>query len=275
MNIPMFQVDAFTDHVFGGNPAAVCLIDSMLSDELMQQIAAENNLSETAFVLREGDRFRIRWFTPESEVDLCGHATLAASHVLFTHQQGNGDRIEYLSRSGVLTAVRSSASPESEMLHAASAEGITLNFPVDEIVKVDTPEGVAFGLGKAPLEAYKGKTDYLFVYGSEADILHMKPVFQALGELECRGIIVTAPGTNADFVSRFFAPLEGINEDPVTGSAHTTLAPYWAARLGKTDFQARQLSKRRGVLSVSLRGDRVEMTGRAVTFMTGAIVISE
>jgi PhzF family phenazine biosynthesis protein len=262
MNIPLFQVDAFTGDLFGGNPAAVCLIDTMLPDALMQHIAAENNLSETAFVIREEERFRIRWFTPVSEVDLCGHATLAASHVLFHHQPGNGEKIEYASRSGILTAAR-------------SGSGITLDFPADTIEKVELPSGLSDAIGKAPFESYKGKTDYLLVYESESDIVGMEPDFQKLKQLPCRGMIITAPGVDADFVSRFFAPLEGINEDPVTGSAHTTLAPYWAARLGKRDFLARQLSARRGVLSVGLRGDRVEITGHAVMYMTGSIVIPD
>jgi PhzF family phenazine biosynthesis protein len=241
----------------------------------MQKIAAENNLSETAFVIREGDKFRIRWFTPVSEVDLCGHATLGASHVLFNHQPGNGTTVEYLSRSGILSASIAAGRAENDVRETPDAGAITLNFPADVIAKTSMPPGLADALGIEPVEAYKGKTDYMLVYEQEADILHMQPDFHRLKQLPCRGIIVTAPGSNADFVSRFFAPLEGIDEDPVTGSAHTTLAPYWAARLGKTQFLAHQLSKRRGVLSVHLLGDRVEIAGRAVTYMTGTIDVPD
>ncbi|MGE5315244.1 MAG: PhzF family phenazine biosynthesis protein [Acidobacteriota bacterium] len=263
MTIPLYQVDAFTGTLFGGNPAAVCLLDRMLPDRTMQQIASENNLSETAFVTKEDGRFHIRWFTPVSEVDLCGHATLGASHVLFTHQEGNGSRIEYRSRSGMLAA-------------SLIGEKIMLDFPADAISKSELPAGLADALGaQMPQEVYKGRTDYMLVYGSEADILAMEPDFHRLKQLPCRGIIVTAEGSDCDFVSRFFAPLEGINEDPVTGSAHTTLAPYWAGRLGKNRFTARQLSKRRGELAVQLRGDRVEIAGSAVTYMIGTITLPD
>jgi PhzF family phenazine biosynthesis protein len=260
IEIPIYQVDAFTDTLFGGNPAAVCLPDRMPSPALMQKIASENNLSETAFVVKEPNGFHIRWFTPVSEVDLCGHATLASAYVLFTVYPGCGPRIEFTSRSGMLTARNNGAT-------------ITLDFPVDVIAQSSIPAGLDTALGITPNFVYTGKTDYLLVYENESDILRMEPDFHQLKQLPCRGIIVTAPGTETDFVSRFFAPLEGINEDPVTGSAHTTLAPYWAVRLGKTAFTARQLSARRGILSVVLREDRVEITGSAAMYLRGTIVV--
>jgi PhzF family phenazine biosynthesis protein len=262
LEIPLYQVDAFTDRVFGGNPAAVCLLDRMLPPSIMQKIAAENNLSETSFVVKEGARYLIRWFTPVSEVDLCGHATLASAYVLFKYIPDCGAKLEFMSRSGMLSATK-------------SGDSITLDFPADTIAEASLPAGLPDALGAEPVATYKGKTDYMLVFGSEADILGMQPDFHKLKQLPCRGIIVTAPGTDSDFVSRFFAPLEGINEDPVTGSAHTTLAPYWAKRLGKTSFTARQLSARRGSLSVVLRGGRVEISGCAMLYMTGSIVLTE
>jgi PhzF family phenazine biosynthesis protein len=260
LEIPIFQVDAFTDSLFGGNPAAVCLPDRMPPAPLMQKIASENNLSETAFVVKDEGRYHIRWFTPVSEVDLCGHATLASAYVLFTCVPGGASTLEFTSRSGILTAKK-------------NGDTITLDFPVDTIAKTDIPEGLAGALGCDPVAVYKGRTDYLLVYEKEESILEMRPDFHKLRQLPCRGIMITAPGSETDFVSRFFAPLEGINEDPVTGSAHTTLAPYWAARLGKTTFTARQLSARRGNLSVVLVNDRVEISGTAVLYLKGSIAV--
>ena len=258
MKIRLFQIDAFTDRVFGGNPAAVCPLDGWLPDTLMQQIAMENNLAETAFYVRTNGCFDIRWFTPEVEVDLCGHATLAAAYVIFNIEHFEGPVIEFGSRSGRLRALR-------------DGDFMTLDFPADSLVKSSAPEGLAEALGTSPLEIYKGKTDYMLVYPTAGQIENMKPNMLRIADINARGIIVTAPGDDVDFVSRFFAPQSGIPEDPVTGSAHTTLTPYWAGRLGRVALRARQLSKRGGWLRCRLAGDRVEISGQARAYMAGEI----
>jgi PhzF family phenazine biosynthesis protein len=260
VNIRLFQIDAFTDRVFGGNPAAVCPLDEWLPDTLMQQIAMENNLAETAFYVRTNDHFDIRWFTPEVEVDLCGHATLAAAFVIFNSGHFVGPVIEFGSRSGRLRATR-------------NGDFMTLDFPADSPVVSSAPEGLVEALGVPPLEIYKGKTDYMLVYSAAGQIENMKPNMLRVADIDARGIIVTAPGDDVDFVSRFFAPQSGIPEDPVTGSAHTTLTPYWAERLGRKELRARQLSKRGGRLRCRLAGDRVEISGQARAYMTGEIEI--
>jgi len=261
MTLRLYQVDAFTPELFRGNPAGVCPLETWLRDDLMQKIAMENNLAETAFFVRTGDRFRIRWFTPAVEVDLCGHATLAAAHVLFHHDHFAGDVIEFDSRSGVLRV---------------REEGglLTLDFPADTLRQADEPPELADALGARPREVFRGKTDVLAVFENQADIEAMNPDFRKLAGIQGRGVIVTAPGNEVDFVSRFFAPQVGIDEDPVTGSAHTSLTPYWAGRLGKNDMEAIQLSKRRGWLRVLLRGDRVEISGRARTYLEGRIDVA-
>jgi PhzF family phenazine biosynthesis protein len=259
MNIPFYQVDAFTEKVFGGNPAGVCPLEKWIPDELMQKIASENNLSETAFFVPENDGFRIRWFTPKTEVDLCGHATLASGHVLFNHLNWHEKYICFESRSGRLNVRRDN-------------NLVTLDFPVANYQKVTKSEVLIRSLGKSFSEIYQS-VDYLVVYDSEEDILGLKPDFLLLSQLETRGVIVTAKGSDVDFVSRFFAPAVGINEDPVTGSAHTVLVPYWAGRLGKNELTARQLSERKGLLFCKYLGDRVEISGAAVTFITGMIMI--
>jgi PhzF family phenazine biosynthesis protein len=258
VKIKLYQIDAFTDKVFGGNPAAVCPLDHWLPEPLMQQIAAENNLAETAFFVRNGGRFEIRWFTPEVEVDLCGHGTLATGFVIFNMENFSGQVIELNSRSGLLRVSK-------------NGDLLTLDFPSDKPKKSEAPEGLAEGLGLSPLEVYKGKTDYMLVYSKAEQIENMKPNMLRISEVAARGIIVTAPGNDVDFVSRFFAPQSGIPEDPVTGSAHTTLAPYWADRLGRNELSAKQLSKRRGWLKCRVEGDRVEISGQARAYMTGEI----
>jgi predicted PhzF superfamily epimerase YddE/YHI9 len=261
MKIAIYQVDAFTNERFKGNPAAVCPLDSWLPDALMQNIAAENNLAETAFVVPTGDRYEIRWFTPTVEVDLCGHATLASASVLFNELGFVGDQIKFHSpRSGPLSVTK-------------NGSVLALNFPVDTITELPILPEYFVGLSQAPHAIFKGKTDYLFVYDSEAEILDLQPDFEALKALPVRGIIVTALGKTTDFVSRFFGPAAGVNEDPVTGSAHTTLTPYWAAILGKTELTARQLSQRTGDLTCKLLGDRVEIAGEAVLYLRGEIEI--
>lgn len=259
MKIPIYQVDAFTNERFKGNPAAVCPLDSWLPDAVMQNIAAENNLAETAFIVAAGAQYEIRWFTPTVEVDLCGHATLASAHVLFHELGFASDQVNFFShRSGSLTVSR-------------NGSVLALNFPVDSLVELPFKPEFAIGLSQAPRAVFKGKTDYLFVYNSEAEILTLQPDFEELKTHPVRGIIVTAPGETTDFVSRFFGPACGVNEDPVTGSAHTTLTPYWASVLGKTELSARQLSLRTGSLSCKLLGDRVEIAGEAVLYLRGEI----
>jgi PhzF family phenazine biosynthesis protein len=260
MKLKLYQIDAFTDRLFCGNPAAVCPLSEWLPDETMQAIAAENNLSETAFSVPTAEGFHIRWFTPVSEVDLCGHATLATAHVLFQHEDYRGDVIRFSSRSGLLKVTR-------------DGDHLVLDFPVDTFQAVSIPHEIIHGLGRVPAEVYQGKTDYLLVYPQQSDIENLTPDFGLLGKAQARGLIVTAPGDEADFVSRFFAPAVGINEDPVTGSAHTTLTPYWTARLGKTELTAMQLSKRRGWLKCKLAGDRVLIAGQAMTYLVGTIEV--
>jgi len=260
MKIQMFQADAFTEKLFGGNPAAVCILKNEIPAKLMQQIAAENNLAETAFVINNGETFGIRWCTPKVEVDLCGHATLASSHIIFNHLGYTGKVIKFTSRSGILEVRK-----EKDML--------VLNFPADTITKGCLPVTVANAMGLAPIEILQGKTDYLLVYENQKQIESLAPDFDGLLKAKVRGIIATAQGDKNDFVSRFFAPMVGINEDPVTGSAHTTLIPYWSARLGKKEMTAIQLSERKGHLKCTYLGDRVEIGGKAVTYLIGEIEV--
>jgi PhzF family phenazine biosynthesis protein len=258
MEIKLFQIDAFTDKVFGGNPASVCPLDRWLPQRVMQLIAMENNQAETAFFVRTGDRFDIRWFTPTTEVDLCGHATLAAAFVIFQLDSPRDPVVEFNSRSGPLRV-----SKDGDML--------TLDFPADQPSKIPAPYGLIAALGLKPREIYKGRTDYMLVFSTPEEIENLKPEMDRMAEVAARGIIVTAPGKDVDFVSRFFAPQSGIPEDPVTGSAHTTLTPYWAARLGRIELSARQLSKRGGRLRCRLAGNRVHISGQARAYMTGKI----
>jgi PhzF family phenazine biosynthesis protein len=257
----IYQVDAFTKEVFKGNPAVVCILDQWPEKEQMQRIANENNLSETAFAVPVGECYEIRWFTPETEVELCGHATLATAHVLFKHMNFPGDWICFESvHSGRLTVKR-------------SGKLLTLDFPADIMEEMVVPELIVTALQKPPLKAFRGKTDFMFVYASVSEIEKMEPDFGLLAQVGGRGVIVTAPGDDVDFVSRFFAPQTGINEDPVTGSAHTSLTPYWSKLLGKKHLTARQLSSRGGDLICVDKGDRVEISGHAVTYMKGKIRI--
>jgi len=260
MRLPIYQVDAFTAELFRGNPAAVCPLPEWIAAETMQKIATENNLAETAFYVRGRERLAIRWFTPAVEVDLCGHATLAAGHVVFVEEGFPGPRIEFDSRSGILAVRR-------------AGDLLTLDFPADSIAAAAPPAGLVEAMGARPREIYKGKTDYMLVYGSRSDIEALAPDFGLLRKVEARGVIATAPDVDVDFVSRFFAPQVGIDEDPVTGSAHTTLTPFWAARLRKSEMKALQLSRRRGWLAVRSAGDRVEIAGQARLYLRGEIEI--
>lgn len=259
--IKLYQIDAFTEKVFGGNPAAVCVLDDWLDEITMQNIASENNLSETAFVVKNDAMYDIRWFTPEVEVDLCGHATLASAYVLFNYYGHEADCIEFKSRSsGILPVER-------------DGDLITLNFPADSCDKVAILQPILNAFNIEPSETFKGKTDYLFVYSTQKEIEDLMPDFHTIKSSGVRGVIVTAPGNNTDFVSRFFGPGVGVDEDPVTGSAHTTLTPYWSSKLNKTILTARQLSKRGGDLKCELDGDRVKITGKAITYMVGEIEV--
>ena len=262
MSQRIYQVDAFTDSVFKGNPAAVCPLEDWLSEDIMQKIALENNLAETAFYVKQGDQYQIRWFTPAVEVDLCGHATLASGYVLFNHEQHPGDTIKFLSpRSGELTV-------------AKKGDLLTLNFPADPPHPIELTQELTSGFDIPPRFAYKGRSDYLLIYDNEEEIGSVTPDINRIAELKNRGVIISAPGNQVDFVSRFFAPYAGINEDPVTGSAHTTLTPYWAEQLGKNELTAIQLSARKGYLQCKYLRDRVEISGNAKLYLKGEIYIA-
>lgn len=261
MTIPIYQVDAFAEQLFSGNPAAVCPLKVWPEDQLLQNIASENNLSETAFLVRNEEQIQIRWFTPVAEVKLCGHATLASAHVLFNHLDFEGDRIVFESRfSGKLTVTR-------------KGDLLELDFPADELEPSLPPEGLIQAMGRKPQEIWKGRSDYLLYYGSQEDVEELKPDFGALRSVQARGVMATAAGYECDFVSRFFAPAVGVNEDPVTGSAHTSLTPFWAHRLNQLSFEAIQLSKRGGFLHCQLSGNRVLISGKAVTYLIGEIFV--
>jgi len=262
LTIPIYQVDAFTDSLFGGNSAAVCPLKEWLPAPEMQKIAAENNLAETAFFMSQGKDFELRWFTPLSEIDLCGHATLAAAHILFTQLHYDTDKIHFHTlKAGTLTVNRTD-------------DLYTLDFPARIPVACEVPSGLLEALGgAAPVQILRSR-DYFMVYENESDILNLKPDFAALSRIDSLGFVVTAPGENSDFVSRFFAPSAGVNEDPVTGSSHCNLIPYWTERLGKFKLHAYQLSSRRGELWCEQKGDRVLMSGKAVTYLKGEIFVS-
>jgi len=258
MKLPLYWVDAFTAKVFHGNPAAVVALEQWLSDQTMQRIAFENGLAETAFYVRTGpDRFHLRWFTPAVEVDLCGHATLAAAFTLFTQLSQPGERVTFDSRSGPLVVTR-------------SGDLLELDFPSRPAQPAAVSADLVRALGAQP-EYVASSRDTLCVFAREEDVLALRPDFAAITQLKTFAIIATAPGRDCDFVSRFFAPGAGVHEDPVTGSAHCTLVPYWAGRLGKTCLRARQVSARGGELFCELRGDRVGIAGRAVLYLRGEI----
>lgn len=259
MRIPLYQVDAFAGRPFEGNPAAVCPLDEWLPDEVMQSIALENNLSETAFFVAGEDGYAIRWFTPAAEVDLCGHATLASAWVLFNRLGFAGGVLRFSSRSGPLEVAR-------------DGDRLVLDFPAQPPRSCAIPDGLADALGAKPVECLEN-VDLLTVFDDAKTIRALQPDMARLAALDYRGVIVTAPGGGYDFVSRFFGPAVGVPEDPVTGSAHTKLTPYWAGRLEKRDLRARQVSPRGGDLRCSLRGDRVLIAGTAVPYLEAWITL--
>ena len=259
--IDIYQVDAFTSQLFAGNPAAVCVLREWLHKDVMQKIAMENNLAETAFIVRDGSIWSIRWFTPGTEVDLCGHATMASAFVILTILHPENNEVVFRSRK------------MGDLIVRKKGDMLELDFPSDTLKSCIVPENVKDSIGKNPLECFMGRSDYLLLYGSEEDILNIKPDFYNLAHIDARGVIVTAPGTDVDFVSRFFAPEVGVNEDPVTGSAHTTLTPFWSARLGKLSMKAKQLSARGGYLECTLKGDRTFIAGNATLYLKGEIFI--
>lgn len=259
MRIPYYQVDAFSEKRFSGNPAGVCPLSAWPADDLLQQIAAENNLAETAFFVKAGAAFELRWFTPVCEVDLCGHATLASAFVLYAELACAAPEIRFHTRSGELKAVRRDSMVE-------------LDFPARPPRLCPAPGELARGLGRTPREVLRAR-DFLAVYDSPAEVAALQPDMPLLAQLDSLGVIATAPGEDADFVSRFFAPKAGIPEDPVTGSAHSTLIPFWAGRLNKTEMFARQISRRGGELYCRNAGDRVKIGGRAVIYCRGELEV--
>ena len=259
MEIPLYHIDAFASRLFEGNPAAVCPLEKWLPDEIMQSIAKENNLSETAFFVPKGKGFQIRWFTPTSEVDLCGHATLASGYALFHILGYKGDTIAFDSRSGVLIVTK-------------REDRMVMDFPSQPPVLCDTPKEIVQAFEAAPVECLKAE-DYVVVFEHERDIESADPDLSQLSKLDLRGVIITAKSTRYDFVARFFAPKYGVPEDPVTGSAYTQLAPYWASKIGSKRFRVKQVSSRGGELTCELVHDRVLISGKAIKYMEGKIHI--
>jgi PhzF family phenazine biosynthesis protein len=260
MELTLYQIDAFATRPFEGNPAAVCPLNEWLPDNIMQSIAAENNVSETAFFVPQGNRFHIRWFTPAREVDLCGHATLATAYVLFSILGHKSDKVEFDSKSGLLTVTKNKAL-------------FVMDFPAQPPVLCDNiPEEIIRAFDIIPVECLMSE-DYIVVFESENDIESAEPDFEQLKKLDLRGVIITAKSTRYDFISRFFIPKYGILEDPVTGSAYTQLAPYWASKIGSKRFNVKQVSPRGGELSCEVAGDRVLISGKAIKYLEGKIII--
>jgi PhzF family phenazine biosynthesis protein len=261
MNINIYKLDAFTDKLFSGNPAAVCILDEWIDEDIMQNIASENNLAETAFLVQKDNLYEIRWFTPLVEVELCGHATLASAYVLIHEHKIAVTKVHFCSHlSGDL------------FVNKLNNGLLELDFPTDQYQECHLPEVIKNSLNIPPYECYKGKTDFLLVYGTQTDIENISPDLKMLSNADGRGVIVTAKGDDCDFVSRFFAPQSGIDEDPVTGSAHTSLTPYWAKRLNKSKLEAIQLSKRKGYLTCTVHGERTLIAGKVVLYLKGKIV---
>ena len=259
MKIKIYQIDAFASKSFEGNPAAVCPLQEWLPDDLMQAIAEENNVSETAFFVPEDDGFYIRWFTPGTEVKLCGHATLASAYVLFNILGYKKQQIDFDSKSGVLSVTK-------------NGDSFQMDFPAQVSEQCDTPADITEAFGMEATECLKHE-DYVLVFDNPEQVINAAPDMEKLKKVDARGIIITAPSDEYDFICRFFAPASGINEDPVTGSAFTKLVPYWAQRSGKNNFHAKQVSKRGGEVLCELKGDRVILAGKAIKFLEGSIEI--
>ena len=259
MKLPLYHIDAFTGRLFGGNPAAVVTLDEWLPDDVLQSIAAENHVSATAFVIPREEKAPLRWFTAVTELDLCGHATLAAGHVLFGYHYPSQTHMTFSTRSGVIAVRR-------------ETDRVTLDFPARPGIRIDVSGDLVAALGAKPAEVYKAR-DILAVFDEEAVIRQLAPDMELVAKLDGLVVIASAMGGDVDFVSRCFAPRAGIPEDPVTGSAHCTIVPYWAARLGKTTLSARQLSARGGELACALRDDRVMIGGRLVEYLRGEITV--
>jgi len=257
--IRIYQVDAFSSQVFSGNPAAICPLEEWLPDDQMQAIAGENNLSETAFFVRNGDGYGLRWFTPAVEIDLCGHATLASAFIILNDLTPSENSVRFQTKSGTLVVNR-----EGDLY--------SLDFPSRPPAECDVPSQLVEALGASP-EAVLAARDYMVVYASEDQVRKLEPNMQLVSKLDKFAVIVTAPGRDVDFVSRFFAPAKGVPEDPVTGSAHCTLIPYWSKRLGKKKLHAYQVSRRGGELWCEDRGERVTMSGKAARFLEGTIYL--
>lgn len=260
MKLDIYQVDAFAKEVFKGNPAAVCPLDEWIDENLMQKIALENNLAETAFFVKKDAVYEIRWFTPLAEIDLCGHATVASAFVIFEVLKAE------------VSLVRFHSHKSGELSVEKNGDVLTLDFPSRPVSETEIPEGLIEAIGKQPKEVLKAR-DYFLVYETEQEIADIAPNFSRLLEIPTHAVIVTAKGDSADFVSRFFAPEVGIFEDPVTGSAHCNLIPYWAEKLGKTEMFAKQISQRGGELFCKLEGDRVKIGGNAVLYLKGEIYV--
>jgi PhzF family phenazine biosynthesis protein len=262
MTIPLFHVDAFTDRPFAGNPAAVCLLPSWKEDRWLQAVAREMNLSETAFLVKQADHFHLRWFTPKTEVDLCGHATLASAHVLWNQKQTISDEIHFSTRSGILTAMHRDGE-------------IELNFPLEPDEPSPVPANLVAALNVSPLYIGKNRFDYIVEVDSENTLRHLEPDFRLLGTVPCRGVIVTSRSADPrfDFVSRAFFPRLGVDEDPVCGSAHCCLAHFWRNRLGKSEFVAFQVSARGGVVKARIAKDRVFLSGKAIMVAKGEVLV--
>jgi predicted PhzF superfamily epimerase YddE/YHI9 len=260
MRIPIFQVDAFTDTLFAGNPAAVCPLDAWLPDDMLQAIAAENNLSETAFFVREGNDYRLRWFTPTAEVPLCGHATLASAFVIMTLLQAGQDKITFHTLSGALTV-------------APDGDGFAMTLPRKDLLPMAPPAGLSEALGGAPSEWLAGDREYVAVFGDEGEVRALTPDIRAFLSFDRAYVIATAPGRRTDFALRFFAPAVGVDEDPVTGSAQCVTAPFWATRLGRTTLTSVQASRRGGLLRSTVLPDAVRVSGDCVLYLEGSIVV--
>jgi PhzF family phenazine biosynthesis protein len=257
--LEIYQIDAFTENLYSGNPAMVVPLTEWLSDLEMQNIAAENNLSETAFYVKEGKGFHIRWFTPVKEVKLCGHATLASAMVIFMRKEVQGNQINFNCKSGHLSVLR-------------EGDQLTLDFPSNELNEIAMPSWVGH-IGGSPIKALNAGDDYLLIYASEDEVASLSPNFLELGKIKTRGIICSSTSEKYDFVSRFFAPAAGINEDPVTGSAHTKLAPYWSKELGKKVLNAKQISNRGGEIRCEINEERVKLSGKGVLYLVGKIFV--